>query len=740
MRVCLIVSLMHRKQNDTIIVQTFDLVNRILLSFSIKSHQYVKTMELLYVWIEDYKNIHHQGFNFSPKYRFEFEPILSDDKKSVISGTLTDALEEKFKNDSNKSAKILEERKKPFSENFFGDKITNITAIIGENGAGKSNLLEFICKKYNLIFLKFYDRDVGDRFFIILKNKKELVLRKSFDDSFEGFNILLPKSISFTTKPKINEIHSGIFYSSIITLKNDFSIATLQLFPNNSPSENTLLNISNEKILYERYENSVTSFALNENISQIYFIYSNYYNNVISNDVPLKKIQTITLKFYKPNIEINKIGDENLREFFRILFNEVIANDLELFLISDNSKTSTSFIFYGHILLNLYIFLSNEGKKEHIKIFSSLANKFFEEMNLDQNRKSFQDYGNVFNAINEYFRNSLISLLELNSLREIQYELIDRVLDKLLDLLNAIEKTFTKSKKERVYQCSFQLSINIEKQMKEFIESYKKTTTFFNYITFEWTEMSTGEKLMLNLYSRFYSIIERFIFGEKLNKETKNLLILIDEGESGFHPEWQRKYLKYLIDFFPQIYPDKQIQIILTTHSPFLASDLPKENIIFLEKGKDKDGIFTNGVSKKDKCIVVDGLKDKKQTFGANIHTLLSDSFFLEKGLIGEFAKGKINEIIDFYKKIKLIEDRLDKEKVSDKSKDKDFIASKADYESKRDYFWNIQKIIGEDYLAQIIKNHLEEIDFILLKREVAKKEKILRLEKEIEELKKETT
>ncbi len=30
-------------------------------------------MELLYVWIEDYKNIHHQGFNFSPRYRFEFD-------------------------------------------------------------------------------------------------------------------------------------------------------------------------------------------------------------------------------------------------------------------------------------------------------------------------------------------------------------------------------------------------------------------------------------------------------------------------------------------------------------------------------------------------------------------------------------------------------------------------------------------------------------------------------------------
>lgn len=36
-------------------------------------------MELLYIWIEDYKNIHHQGFNFSPKYWFEFEPEFEKD-------------------------------------------------------------------------------------------------------------------------------------------------------------------------------------------------------------------------------------------------------------------------------------------------------------------------------------------------------------------------------------------------------------------------------------------------------------------------------------------------------------------------------------------------------------------------------------------------------------------------------------------------------------------------------------
>lgn len=53
-------------------------------------------------------------------------------------------------------------------------------------------------------------------------------------------------------------------------------------------------------------------------------------------------------------------------------------------------------------------------------------------------------------------------------------------------------------------------------------------------------------------------------------------------------------------------------------------------------------------LKKKNKCITLDETAlNKKDTFAANIYTLFSDSFFLNQGLIGEFAKNKINEVID---------------------------------------------------------------------------------------------
>jgi len=111
------------------------------------------------------------------------------------------------------------------------------------------------------------------------------------------------------------------------------------------------------------------------------------------------------------------------------------------------------------------------------------------------------------------------------------------------------------------------------------------------------------------------------------------------------HPEWQKKIFNDIYSIF-KIW-NKNVHLIFLTHSPFLLSDIPKQNIIFLDKDE------------KGKCRVVNGLKEKKQTFGANIHTLLSDSFFMEDGLMGEFAKKKIDEAIRLLNQEKLDEKEL---------------------------------------------------------------------------------
>ena len=60
---------------------------------------------------------------------------------------------------------------------------------------------------------------------------------------------------------------------------------------------------------------------------------------------------------------------------------------------------------------------------------------------------------------------------------------------------------------------------------------------------------------------------------------------------------------------------DTNINILFITHSPFILSDIPKQNVLFLENGKPSE-------------------KKNMNTFGANITDLLADSFFIEDGLM----------------------------------------------------------------------------------------------------------
>ncbi len=85
----------------------------------------------------------------------------------------------------------------------------------------------------------------------------------------------------------------------------------------------------------------------------------------------------------------------------------------------------------------------------------------------------------------------------------------------------------------------------------------------------------------------------------------------------------------------------------------------------------------------------------------------------MEDGLMGEFAKSKIDEIKKFYN---LVEKR------------KHLKCLKPIYLNRKDRFWQIQSIIGEPFLQRVIKNYLEEIELILLGKSEAIDNEIARL------------
>jgi hypothetical protein len=181
---------------------------------------------------------------------------------------------------------------------------------------------------------------------------------------------------------------------------------------------------------------------------------------------------------------------------------------------------------------------------------------------------------------------------------------------------------------------SFNIKVSNKGELYELIKYYGRTIiNSSDYMTFDWRDLSSGQKALLTLYSRFYYF--------KSKKELdKDVIILIDEGEVYFHPQWQKELIRNLIDFFSYLFCSQtaenqpyKIQLIMTSNSPFVISDLPSSNIVFLKKSDQS-------------TIVLDGLEDMPATFASNIHSLLAHTFFLQDGSIGLFARDKINHVI----------------------------------------------------------------------------------------------
>lgn len=77
-------------------------------------------MELLYIYIwDDKRNIKECEYNFSPNYKFSYNPQLQT---------------------------FYMQRCDSLYNGWFGQNIVNITAVVGKNGSGKTNLLDCIIK------------------------------------------------------------------------------------------------------------------------------------------------------------------------------------------------------------------------------------------------------------------------------------------------------------------------------------------------------------------------------------------------------------------------------------------------------------------------------------------------------------------------------------------------------------------------------------------------------------------
>lgn len=554
-------------------------------------------MRLSYIFIEEYGVMKKLELNFDPVITYSYD---FNNKKFII------------------------RKNRNSIKNFFdpSGSITNITAIVGANGAGKTSTLEFIKEIYgkksfssNRKFIMVYSEKVSNN-----KQKNYVYYHNSLIEKIEKNDeiqlIEHPYSEKMLKEGSYNHVKLSDVKTPCIFFSNIFDGSFEEEYKEKLPQgkRKQIYNISTNFLVRTDREiwkrslgkgeiDQIKDYNASSVLRQLEFI-SGFDNFNLNFNLPRHlyvRFSRVTSPYiikgenslpesYRQAI-LDLLKDENLHnKFIELMVNNYFYELLELI---DYKKVKTLWEYNGE--------LNNSGDKNTMTRVIQLLSDWKLEL---ERIKKLQEKSIIFDNYGIEQVDAMINLIKLLNGKEITLGLDRRGIK--IEIKNELEF------------------------LKEFVKNFFLSFQNRPYASFEWSNsFSSGQKAMIDLYSRFYSIKK-----EIDSNECHHILILIDEGEVYLHPQWQKSFISNIITFLKRLFPNKITQIILTSNSPILLSDLPKECVIFLKE--------VNGEIK-----IVDGLKDKNPTFAANIHSLFSDSFFLKGDLIGDFAKSKINWLIN---------------------------------------------------------------------------------------------
>lgn len=527
-------------------------------------------MELLYIYIwDDKRNIKGCEFNFSSNYKFSYNP-------------------------ETKTFSMVTYKGLPYR--WFGDNIINMSAIVGKNGTGKTNLLDCIVRALC--------GQGGGYIFYKHNNKIYSNISRTHDCFHFDF--------------EVNQFDRGGW-------------------PLNSEFEE---HISNCAVAY--YSTTIDR-SISKNNSH-YYKFSDISNSYLLR-LPIGDIASTPQYSHLSEVDVMQTID-----IFRLLLLLIYSQkekQLEIGCITLPSSIEVKFIVYSDQVSThpTYKALSKGLTYSFIdRLKYYILSHVFSIYTIPENWNDKTTFEEVLRFLtNNGSSNSNIfdSFLELYKNGAIKYD-----------------EPKQRGIRRGYHDFTFYLSLSgITQKVLNSLYSYYNPLPIAPYASYGTLDnkvangfislnlgVSTGERTLFTLLSRILGFIfakqgeiHRLMDFKILNRhdfDGKTIILILDEPDAQLHPEWQQKFVDILLSFLNQYFPKVNFQIIFTTHSPILLSDIPQSNIILLEKGP-------NG-----RCQVIKK-QNYKETFAANIHSLYNDSFFLDGIPIGHFAKKKIQYIYD---------------------------------------------------------------------------------------------
>lgn len=578
-----------------------------------------KNMNLLYVWEYEIRNLEFsKGFNFSPEYDVKFS---RDDCELQI-----------LKNED-------------YIKNFYAKNVYEFTAIVGSNGCGKTTLAMHLAKEFGTLNAFVKNPNFKDKEFIhVYKKGEELCVYYYLND--EVLKCSNAKTKCYDIKQlcnnptefskKYNEHNITTVYVSNVfdasNLKYGNQIANSEMYgPNNNLFYSPVANMNTANLRQKNWYGSGTQGNGGMLISSI-----SRYANCMSEEKQLDAFINYTAELFirsylnmpkniKEKLDIFKEYQFGVHQFGSYLnlierkrdeFDEVvekIINKFEKFDVLNQTFFKQCFI---NVLCEAYLYFGIEKNKER-SIVGSEIDKLLEKEEIEIDVDILKSIDKYACSLEDEFGEKIYK----NS----------GWIQQLRESINVFEEN--KNSKVKTAEKNAPIKYLFVKENDDILkfllkESNKEFSFFKRYFIFELTTISSGEYALTSLFSYIDDALS------KNNKE--NILLIIDEIDAYLHPTWQQIILKNLIYYIEQRHRHKNFQIIFTTHSPIILSDITSDRLIKLKREKN--------------CNKVDVISCEKLIFGANIERLFYDGFFMENGNIGEIAKEKIRSVLKYIK------------------------------------------------------------------------------------------
>lgn len=613
-------------------------------------------MELIYAYIGKYRTFENQKISFSNKFNVSY-----DDKEKTLSIT----------------------RNSEYFDVYPGN-IVGVSAILGKNASGKTSLIDLIGKKIRFrkedleiikphklnssylndphrkkdIFhrqststlepVDFYQKDVYQNYYFFIyyygKNDKnqDIYIFESdapylFIDMFTGYKDRLNSLDYYADKSWISFVFlSEGSYNYILgdtqnykikgeTITRDISVIRFfkrdyfNIFDreHSNQEENTIISV------WRRYSSIKNLYLYN----QLAFLIKSMKEKSETLKMYSDEYYTVNISFRESDTSLEELESKSHDESDVIPdYREFISNQM-----SYEEKTVLAILWQ----YTWFIFRAIMRPQEKL-IQNDPRVDLLEKLYKNEELPSVNDYAGV----KDFYHQKIRLLLDNDPDREYRYaessniEHAEEALENFLSNANFCKIEYRYSENLLSFTIKKDTELNHpDHSVKSFFDDFldepikknmeQEDSLLGGFFKSDIQFLSDGEKENLAMFA---SIDEQV----RINLENKRKYILLfDEIERSMHPELCRNLVLDLMEFLHK-YPEKEFQIIIASHSPFIASDIPKGNVVQLTR-------------ERERSIVV---KPDQSSFGQNIHTILKTQFFLNStfGAYAEVAIGNLEK------------------------------------------------------------------------------------------------